>query len=354
MPRTRKVGLSEQQKHLTRCLYELVLRDPLVHTFLNFPDFDKLYSDNLQIRAKAELEYVRHRHKIASKWHVNVLPMPPPYEQIPEELRDTTLESLVRRQPWGLSEYRQYRDLLFPKGVRPTQVMMEKPYDFLGYTFNRGCVGPRLVQQWLPIALSGAVKNFWYRRDEPSPKLFRDELGKGGDHIDPCFAYFGLPLDQIHTVNIEVNLASITGRNLQDVASEVKKIISTALSYAAPWYGELDFLRTISPKVFDRAIAAYDLHMREGLTFSEIARRKRWSPDRVEKNVKRIYRAIHRKGYTARRRRIDTPAEGIKLYHCDKHAPKECPEGCEYMNDWLTKFNRTSPTDTTGSGRRPR
>jgi predicted ArsR family transcriptional regulator len=153
---------------------------------------------------------------------------------------------------------------------------------------------------------------------------------------------------------MEVNLASITRRNLQDVAAEVKKIISTALEYAAPRHGELDFLPTISSKMFDRAIAAYDLHMREGLTLTEIAKRKRWSPDQVEKDVKRIYRAIHRKGYTARRRRIDTPAEGFELYHCDKHAPKECPEGCEYMNDWLTKFNRTSPTDTTGSGRRSR
>lgn len=79
--------------------------------------------------------------------------------------------------------------------------------------------------------------------------------------------------------------------------------------------------------------------MKEGLSFAEIARRLKISPSRVEENVKRIYRAIHRKLYTARRRRIDAPAEGIALYCCPKYA-QDCPPGCHFMKNWLESANR--------------
>lgn len=352
MARTRKVELSEYSEHFGRLRNELVLRDPLIRAFLDFPHYDQLYAQDVQLQRNASLEYKQFQEQIKDKWRVDVIPLPPPYEELPDKLRDEALEKLSRRQPWNLFDLLEYCKLVFPKGVRPTRVFIRELGASLTYTFNRGCVGPELFE----FARSRVGGNgFWQHNLEECRSFLA--RGEQGHHAFPCFASLwnsNIALNRIHAVNFEVNAAFISGRNLQDIVAEIKKVLHAVFKHATHRDSMVGFLFTITPKAFLRAITAYDLHMCEGLTFAEIARRKKWSPDQVERNIKRIYRAVHRKGYTARRRRIDAPAEGIELYHCDKHAPKECPKGCEYMNNWYTRFNRASPTDTTGSGRRSR
>lgn len=349
MARTRKVGLSEYGEHFRRCRDELIIRDPLIHDLLNHPYFYQRSSDEEGL-VKTANQYARLRQQIAGKWLVEVHPIPPPYEQLSEELWDTALESLEKRQPWGRSEYEEYSTRLFFKGVRPTRVLITERNSFFDYTFNRGCVGPKLIEFTRAEAIDAG---FWYRSHAPTTweRLYGPKKNKR--HHLRCFECCGLSIDDIHTINFEIDTAHITGRNLQDIVTEMKKIFRTVFRHTARQDGALNFLLTITPKAFLRAITAYDLHMCKGLRFAEIAKRKEWSPDQVERDVKRIYRAIYRKDYTARRRRLDTPAEGIGLYNCPAHG-RDCSKGCQYMSSWLKKVNRVLPTDTTGSGRRPR
>lgn len=53
--------------------------------------------------------------------------------------------------------------------------------------------------------------------------------------------------------------------------------------------------------------------------------------DIVEKGVKLIYRAIHRKAYPSKKRQ--------ELYNCPQHG-KECTDNCLYLKKWMKDFNK--------------
>lgn len=132
-----------------------------------------------------------------------------------------------------------------------------------------------------------------------------------------------------------------------------------------------EFLMTAHDQVLEKDIERYKLYITQGLTFRQIAyveskRRKNKPvdlntlPKKIRRNVPkesavcesvtRIYEAIYLKPFPrARRRRLDTPAQGVPVYNCPEHGEK-CSKECNYLRDWLTKVDRTLPTDTTGSG----
>lgn len=344
MARTRKVGLSEYEERFRGYRQELVVRDPFIHDLVNHPYLYQRSSDQKRLTEIGN-QFENLRRQIALKWLVDVFPMPPPYEQLAEELRDKALQRLEERYPWGRAEYEEYALRLFSKGARPTCVLITETDSFLHYTFNRGCVGPGLVEFTRAEAIDAGFTR-WGRVTAPCDRPYGPKV-----HPLQCLGRLGLSVDDIHTINFEVSAAYVTGRNLQDIMVEMKKILRTVFRRTAH-RNALDFMYTITPKAFRRAITAYDLHMCEMLPFAEIARRKQWSPDQVERNVKRIYRAVYRTNYIARRRRLDTPAQGVRLYNCPAHQRGDCPEGCQYMNSWYRRVNRALPTDTTGSGRR--
>lgn len=359
MPRRRKVGLSSAQDRYLGYVHNLITRDPLWYEFLRFPHFDKLYRSYFDPEGQdAQRQYWEHQDRLRRKWGVDVKPLPPWPHEAPEGSLDESIAYLKDKNPrtWTSEELELYCDRMFSKGVRPQRLQTSGSWWPLQWTVNSGCVGRELMNELHP--LDRGARGFWTGTTSSCLSLVQGVPVEGWDgyHGRPCFGAHRVSLDQAHTVTLEVDLASITIRNLDDIAAEIKKVLRTTLPFAqnAPKRKspkDLDFLRTITPKAFDRALKAYDLHMREGLTLAETAKRLKRSQTRVEADVKRVYRAIHRKDHTARRRRIDNPAKGIEPYHCPKHAPKGCPEGCKHMNDWLTKVNRVLPTDTTGTHR---
>ena len=118
---------------------------------------------------------------------------------------------------------------------------------------------------------------------------------------------------------------------------------------------ELAFLATVRPADFRRAYLRYDRHFKDGYSLAKIARSRRLGgdPDSVERDVKRISEAIHRKPYRARRRRLDAPGAGLKEYACRAHPAGSCPDDCRYMLQWWAKANRMLPTMGTGMTHRP-
>jgi hypothetical protein len=147
-----------------------------------------------------------------------------------------------------------------------------------------------------------------------------------------------------------------------------------------PFPEELQFLRTISWEDFERDLHRFDLYMKQGLNFRQIAcleeaeRRGRHllpsslqgkkigmsipGEDGIEKSVKKIIKAIDRtpktseqKSYQARRRHIDTPAQGQEHFFCPAH-PRGCPTlDCPHLKEWMERVNATLPTDSTGRGK---
>jgi hypothetical protein len=134
----------------------------------------------------------------------------------------------------------------------------------------------------------------------------------------------------------------------------------------------LAFLRTISAEDWERDLRRFDLHMQDGLTFRQIALREKLEQqgkplppslqsitvgqavegeDGVEKSVKRLYQAIYRTPYRARRKRLDAPAQGMEVYACPEHPAGECPEKCPYLQNFMKRFDAQAPTANTGRGK---
>jgi hypothetical protein len=132
---------------------------------------------------------------------------------------------------------------------------------------------------------------------------------------------------------------------------------------------ELAFLRRVRPEIFKRDLRRYDLHMAHGLSFRLIAllesegmangepreiprqhlvRRKVRGESSVEDSVHRIYQAIYREPYSARRRRLDHPGQGASFFACPDHPGDTCDTDCRYLQDWLKKVEPTLPSDKTG------
>jgi hypothetical protein len=194
----------------------------------------------------------------------------------------------------------------------------------------------RLQRNWLPSEF-GPTSDLMIVRDESD--LFRT----GRQEV----FFSAAPEDPCPTLTITVNLAEVTHRDLERLASEFKYHVGQELR-ARPRRSRresrpLDFLRTVTEEQFYQDLRRYDLHITEGLTFRKIAftesleKRGKSHDDQfrsrplrvntrgesaVRESVARIYRAIHRKAYKARRRRLDSPAEGVEEYHCPEHDPR--------------------------------
>jgi hypothetical protein len=179
------------------------------------------------------------------------------------------------------------------------------------------------------------------------------------------------------TLTITIDLSKVHLVGVTELAEKFKASVTEALHKLPPeWHPfpkDLDFLRTISWEDFERDLKRFDLHMKHGLEFRQIAYLEEAErqgqhllpsslqhirigtsipgEDGAEKSVKRVYTAIHRKPYRARRKRIDTPAQGLGEYCCSTHPLGDCPESCPNVLAFLQAFNTTAPTATTGRGK---
>jgi hypothetical protein len=207
---------------------------------------------------------------------------------------------------------------------------------------------------------------------QPGP-INREETGADLKwHRQLCLATTGQPLDHAQSVSVSINLAHVTQRDLNRIATTVKRIVKAATAFSShrPFKGHkhsdtaLDFLRTITLERFALALKRYDSWV-TGDTFSKIAsaetnarlsespprRLKGTSADQVENDIKQIHFAIHRQPLKARRRRTDAPAIGFEQYHCPQHG-RGCLEDCDYMKDWYRKVRRVLPPDVGRAIRR--
>lgn len=175
-----------------------------------------------------------------------------------------------------------------------------------------------------------------------------------------------LPLPgQPPLLTVQIDLSTVTQHDLERIASEVKKLVRTALrSLPRDVYtdhstdlSELRFLRVRSKVHFSQDLRRYDLYM-SGRTYHQIAdleaqgQRRRPSEDSIEKSIRKIYLAIHRKPPQSRRRRLDAPAEGMEVYACPEHPAGDCTEQCPYLSDYKKRFDATAPGPNSGMGRR--
>jgi len=106
---------------------------------------------------------------------------------------------------------------------------------------------------------------------------------------------------------------------------------------------ERAFLAHCRDEEFDRDLERYRLHMKQGLSFRQIAllevakkMGKPLTPDAVPRTIRKevsgessvreavhsLYKAANLQTYKARRRRIETPGQGAEPYKCDQHGPK--------------------------------
>jgi len=135
---------------------------------------------------------------------------------------------------------------------------------------------------------------------------------------------------------------------------------------------EIGFITAITDDEFAKYLKWYDLHTEKGYTFRKIALYESWEKnhpdiaeeakirlenktkkiktnkgkeriikgfigesikgeDNVEKAVKLIYQAIHRKKYP--------PKKKLKSFNCPEHGNK-CPQGCSYLEKYMEDFNK--------------
>ena len=186
------------------------------------------------------------------------------------------------------------------------------------------------------------------------------------------------PEGETPTVTFTVNLSKVTDWDLELLANRFKGTIRWLRGGLAGDLkkppsqrpgSDLTFLRTCSEETFARDLRRFDLHMANGLTFRQIAelevRERRGEPvpkdplprpvnkavpgeDAVETSVQRIFQAIHRKPYRARRRRLDAPGEGVERFSCPIHPAGDCDWSCPELQRWEAKVNRTLPSKDSG------
>lgn len=181
------------------------------------------------------------------------------------------------------------------------------------------------------------------------------------------------PAKEPPTLSITINLAQVTQWDLDRLAKQIKGAVREGLKALPDDFrrdpSPLGFLRTVSERQFSKDLRRYDLHMTHGLSFRLIAllekleKRGKTLPEKarsrpvrmnvpgesaVREAVARIYQAIYRKLYRARRRRLDAPAEGVSPYHCPEHG-NGCSLQCKHLKEWWKRVQRTLPTDYSGA-----
>jgi hypothetical protein len=172
------------------------------------------------------------------------------------------------------------------------------------------------------------------------------------------------------SLKILVDLTGVTVWQLSRLARVFTKVVRIALTALPPDLRKpspsLAFLQTVSTKKFHSDLRRFDLHAQEGLDYRDIAWREQQErrgrheqlrlpgpvpgEDSVEKSVRRIYYAIHRRSYRARRRRLD--ASGLRLaeYFCTEHGGS-CPPECPRPQAWYRSLRKSLPSDRSGRGR---
>jgi len=187
------------------------------------------------------------------------------------------------------------------------------------------------------------------------------------------------------TLAMAVDLSEICLRDLDRLARRFKDLIRKALDFKTrnEWARkalpeihptgprELAFLRTVSERQFAKDLRRYDLHMVHGLPFRVIGLHERAEKagrpvplnrlprtvgdsvkgeSSVRASVNRIFRAIYRRPYAARRRRLDHPALGIQPFTCPDHGQGCNSLACKHLQDWWRRVRPTLPSDKTGLG----
>jgi hypothetical protein len=171
-------------------------------------------------------------------------------------------------------------------------------------------------------------------------------------------------------INVEINLNLIDQNDAKAVKDAVWEIVKKQLKGRKKEIPrepkELKFLYHCHQDKFDNYVRWYDLHIQEKLGFRSIAawdNTQKTNPkraeqvleqlihhkaqchghipgeDKIEKGVKKIYRAINRKNYS--RKAIEPLFE---KYNCPHHPRGNCSPSCTYYQDWFDRFNRLNPT----------
>ncbi len=168
---------------------------------------------------------------------------------------------------------------------------------------------------------------------------------------------------------VEVDLGRVGAWDLSYLVDEFRERLRAALkNFKKGWkeIPELGAFRYVNTEIFHSDLRRYDLHITHGLSFrliglveslerqgKDVPKRQRRVGHKVPAessvggSVHRIYRAIYRKRYNAKRRRLDHSAEGFEPYSCPNHGNR-CGRNCQYMQDWWRRVQPTLPTDKTG------
>jgi len=241
-------------------------------------------------------------------------------------------------------------------------------------------------ETWIRHALAQRVKERIVNiRGYAAFRMTRNWVAPGEQHIARhadgtvfCETSTGRPPPpgEPPTVSLTIDLTKVHLVGVTELAKKFTASVNEALQKLPTEWDtfpeELTFLRTISWEDFERDLRRFNLHTQHGLTFRQIAfledRERDGYPlpsspqrhiigkpipgeDGVEKSVKKIMQAMDRKPYRARRKRIDTPAQGLGQYSCSIHPLGDCPADCPSAFAFLQAFNATAPTDSTGQGK---
>jgi len=181
----------------------------------------------------------------------------------------------------------------------------------------------------------------------------------------PAVVTFRIPVSEMK--QWDIGRVTETVRKSLHVALRNRPTFKEAPEMASVVPRERAFLVNCRNKQFRRDLERYELYVKKGLTYRQIAylqlRERRKPVDwltglktikkevpgerTVGEAVKRIHEAIHMKPYKAKRRRLDNPGQGADTYRCDTHG-EFCPRGCPTLNKWLPQIEPGLPTNTTG------
>jgi len=211
------------------------------------------------------------------------------------------------------------------------------------------------------------------RISESRPELFAQCRKNEVDDTSVPALPSGVPA----VVTLRIPVSEMKQWDIKRVTETVRKSLHVALQNR-PTFKEAPEMATVVPREraflvscrerqFRRDLGRYRLAVKQGLTYRQIAylelRERRKPVDWIKalkaikkevpgertvgEAVKRIYEAIHMKPYKAKRRRLDTPAQGADAYRCDAHG-QNCPKACPTLKKWMRQLNTMLPTATTG------
>jgi hypothetical protein len=172
---------------------------------------------------------------------------------------------------------------------------------------------------------------------------------------------------------LEINTRTLTEKKKTETLNNIWEIISKKIPKKktkkqwrpSPKKGEdkeLGFIYSTKENVFQNYLKWYDWHTEHKLKFRHIAhidktnktnsikaskileifkhKKIKWGisvkgEDKIEKGVKLVFKAIHRKSYS--QRDIEPLIED---FNCPNHKKDECPKNCTYLKQWEGYFNR--------------